>query len=66
MRAALGPPARDLATTRRAPSATRSLRRMPRALLDRVARAQMRRLARKGAFDGSDMAAPFGARMKSG
>ena len=65
VRAALGPPARDLATTRRGTVGYALARRVPRALLDRVARAQLRRLARKGSFDGSEMAAPLAARLKS-
>jgi len=65
VRAALGPPARDLATTRRGTVGYALARRTPRALLDRVSRSQLRRLARKGYFDDSVMAAPFGARLKA-
>ncbi len=65
VRAALGPPARDLATTRRGATGYALARRLPRPLLDRVTRARMRRLARRGHFDGSALAAPLAARLKS-
>jgi NAD(P)-dependent dehydrogenase (short-subunit alcohol dehydrogenase family) len=66
VRAALGPPARDLATTRVGAIGYAIARRLPRPLMDRLTRARLQRLARKGHFDGSAMAAPFGARLKSG
>jgi hypothetical protein len=65
VRAALGPPARDLATTRRGAAGYALVRRLPRPLLDRVTRARMRRLARRGHFDGSALAAPLAARLRS-
>ena len=65
VRAALGAPARDLATTRRGAVGYALARRAPRALVDRVSRARMRRLARRGYFDGSAMARPFATRLKS-
>jgi NAD(P)-dependent dehydrogenase (short-subunit alcohol dehydrogenase family) len=63
VRAALGPPARDLATTRSGAIAYAVVRRLPRALVDRVGRRQLRRLARKGHFARSAMAAEFNARV---
>jgi NAD(P)-dependent dehydrogenase (short-subunit alcohol dehydrogenase family) len=57
VRAALGRPARDLATTRR---------RTPRRLLDAITRARVRRLAAKGHFDRAPMAAELRARLRSG
>jgi NAD(P)-dependent dehydrogenase (short-subunit alcohol dehydrogenase family) len=65
VRAALGPPARDLATTRFGTLSYAIVRRLPRALLDRAGRRQMRRLARKGHFARSPMAADFDARMRA-
>jgi NAD(P)-dependent dehydrogenase (short-subunit alcohol dehydrogenase family) len=64
VRAALGPPARDLATTRRGAVSYAVVRRLPRALMDRLGRAQLRRLAAKGHFDGSPLAAELGARLR--
>jgi NAD(P)-dependent dehydrogenase (short-subunit alcohol dehydrogenase family) len=66
VRAALGPPARDLATTRGGAAGYFLARRAPRRLLDRVTRARMRRLAAKGHFDGAPLAAELRARLKSG
>jgi NAD(P)-dependent dehydrogenase (short-subunit alcohol dehydrogenase family) len=66
VRAALGPAARDLATTSSGAAGYFLARRMPRRLLDAVARARMRRLAAKGHFDHATMAAEFRARLKSG
>jgi NAD(P)-dependent dehydrogenase (short-subunit alcohol dehydrogenase family) len=66
VRAALGPPARDLATTRSGAAGYFLARRVPRRLLDAVARARMRRLGAKGHFDGAPMAADFRSRLKSG
>lgn len=57
VRAALDAPARDLATTRRAAFAYALARRVPRGLIDRLTRAQLRRVARAGGFDGSPLAA---------
>jgi NAD(P)-dependent dehydrogenase (short-subunit alcohol dehydrogenase family) len=63
VRAALGAPARDLATTRFGTLSYAVVRRLPRALLDRAGRRQMRRLARKGHFARSPMAADFNTRL---
>jgi NAD(P)-dependent dehydrogenase (short-subunit alcohol dehydrogenase family) len=66
VRAALGPPARDLATTRRGALGYFLARRTPRRLLDAITRARMRRLAAKGHFDRAPMAAELRARLRSG
>jgi NAD(P)-dependent dehydrogenase (short-subunit alcohol dehydrogenase family) len=66
VRAALGPPARDLATTRSGAAGYFLARHVPRKLLDTVARARMRRLGAKGHFDHAPMAADFRSRLKSG
>jgi NAD(P)-dependent dehydrogenase (short-subunit alcohol dehydrogenase family) len=63
VRAALGPPARDLATTRSGAIAYAIVRRLPRALVDRAGDRRLRRLARMGHFAGSAMAAEFSARV---
>jgi NAD(P)-dependent dehydrogenase (short-subunit alcohol dehydrogenase family) len=63
VRAALGAPARDLATTRFGTISYAIVRRLPRAFVDRLGRRQMRRLARKGHFASSAMAAEFNARV---
>ena len=65
VRAVLGPPARDLATTQRGKVSYALLSRLPRRLIDRVMRANMKRMARSGAFDGSALAAEFVARQRS-
>ena len=65
VRAALGPPARDLATTRFGTVSYAILRRLPRRLLDRAGARQMRRLARKGHFARSAMAADFDRRLRT-
>jgi NAD(P)-dependent dehydrogenase (short-subunit alcohol dehydrogenase family) len=64
VRAALGPPARDLATTRSGAIGYSLARRLPRPLMDRLALARMRRLASRGHFDAAPMAAQFAARMR--
>ena len=64
VRAALGPPARDLATTRRTGVALLVARHLPRRVMERAGRASLRRLARKGHFDGSSLAAPLGERLR--
>jgi NAD(P)-dependent dehydrogenase (short-subunit alcohol dehydrogenase family) len=51
-RAALGPPARDLATTRQGTLSYALLRLAPRGLVDEITRRQLRRLARRGHFGG--------------
>jgi len=66
VRAALGPPARDLATTRSGTVAYAIVRRLPRGLLDRIGDRQLRRLARKGHFARSPMAADLHARLGAG
>ena len=63
VRAALGPPARDLATTRQGAVAYALLRLAPRPLVDAITRRQMRRLARRGHFAASGIAAEFAARL---
>jgi NAD(P)-dependent dehydrogenase (short-subunit alcohol dehydrogenase family) len=62
VRAALGRPVRDIATTRSGGVAYRALRLLPRGLVDRATRARLRRLARRGHFDGG-IAREFGARL---
>ena len=64
-RAALGAPARDLATTRNGTVAYALARLAPRPLLDRVVRARLKRAARKGQFDASPLAREFGVRVRS-
>ncbi len=64
VRAALGRPARDLATTRSGTLAYAVVRRLPRRLVDRVGRAQLRRYAEAGHFDASELARDLGARLK--
>jgi NAD(P)-dependent dehydrogenase (short-subunit alcohol dehydrogenase family) len=64
-RAALGPPARDLATTRRGTVEYALARRAPRRLMDRLIDARVRRLARGGHFDHSRLAGEFVARLRA-
>jgi NAD(P)-dependent dehydrogenase (short-subunit alcohol dehydrogenase family) len=66
VRASLGPPARDLATTRSGTLGYFLARRAPRRLLDGITRARMRRLAARGHFDRAPMAAELRARLRSG
>ena len=61
-RAALGPPARDLATTRRGSVNYALASRAPRRLMDRIIGFQVRRLARKGHFADSELASELAAR----
>jgi NAD(P)-dependent dehydrogenase (short-subunit alcohol dehydrogenase family) len=63
-RAALGRPARDLATTRQGTLSYALLRLAPRRAVDLFTRAQMRRLARRGHFSESGLAAEYAARLK--
>jgi NAD(P)-dependent dehydrogenase (short-subunit alcohol dehydrogenase family) len=63
-RAALGPPARDLATTRQGGVGYALIRLAPRGLLDRITRRRMRRLARRGHFAGDGLAAEYAARLR--
>jgi NAD(P)-dependent dehydrogenase (short-subunit alcohol dehydrogenase family) len=65
VRAALGPPARDLATTRRGAVTYAIVRRLPRRLVDGAAERHMRRLARRGHFAQSELAADLHARLGS-
>jgi NAD(P)-dependent dehydrogenase (short-subunit alcohol dehydrogenase family) len=62
VRAALGKPARDLATTRQGTFSYALLRLAPRRVVDAFTRAQMRRLARRGHFGG--IAAEYAARLR--
>ena len=64
VRAALGRPARDLATTRSGTVGYAVLRRLPRRLVDAIGAAQLRRLAATGHFDASALAAELGERLK--
>jgi NAD(P)-dependent dehydrogenase (short-subunit alcohol dehydrogenase family) len=64
-RAALGPPVRDLATTRRGTLGYVFLRHAPRRLVDRGIRSSIRRHVRRGNFDRSKMAAEFAQRLRS-
>jgi NAD(P)-dependent dehydrogenase (short-subunit alcohol dehydrogenase family) len=66
VRAALGPPARDLATTRAGAVGYFLARRAPRRLLDAITRARIKRLAAQGHFDGAPIAAEMRARLRSG
>jgi NAD(P)-dependent dehydrogenase (short-subunit alcohol dehydrogenase family) len=63
-RAALGPPVRDLATTRRGTFSYALARQAPRGLVDRVVAGQLRRLARRGHFDESELAGPLAERLR--
>ncbi len=63
VRAALGRPVRDIATTRSGGVAYRVLRFLPRGLVDRATRARLRRLARRGHFD-AGIACEFAARVR--
>jgi NAD(P)-dependent dehydrogenase (short-subunit alcohol dehydrogenase family) len=64
VRAALGAPARDLATTRQGTVAYALVRHAPRALVDRVSRRMMRRAAARGHFKPTSLAADLGARLR--
>ena len=65
VRAALGPPARDLATTRQGALGYALARRAPRRLMDRLTLRTLRRHATAGRFDGSEMAREFVARVRA-
>lgn len=65
VRAALGPYARDLATTRAGTIGYALLRLAPRRLVDRITRARMRAAARRGRFDGSELAAELRERLRA-
>jgi NAD(P)-dependent dehydrogenase (short-subunit alcohol dehydrogenase family) len=63
-RAALGPPVRDLATTRQGELAYRLARLAPRRLLDRITTARMRRLAQRGHFAATGLAGEYAERLR--
>jgi NAD(P)-dependent dehydrogenase (short-subunit alcohol dehydrogenase family) len=63
VRAALGPPARDLATTRSGAVGYALLRLMPRCLIDRIVTRRLRRAAARGDFEDSPFAADLRARL---
>ena len=63
VRAALDEPARDLATTRRGATGYALLRLVPRPLVDRLLRRQLRRSVREGAFAESALAGDFRKRL---
>jgi NAD(P)-dependent dehydrogenase (short-subunit alcohol dehydrogenase family) len=65
VRAALGPPARDLATTRHGAVGYALARRAPRRLMDRLTLRTLRRHATAGRFDGSEMAREFVQRVRA-
>jgi NAD(P)-dependent dehydrogenase (short-subunit alcohol dehydrogenase family) len=64
-RAALGPPARDLATTRRGTISYALARRSPRRLLDRIVAGRIRSLGMRGHFDRSPLASEFVSRLRA-
>jgi NAD(P)-dependent dehydrogenase (short-subunit alcohol dehydrogenase family) len=64
-RAALDEPARDLATTRQGTFSYALARHVPRRLLDRAISGRLRRLVRRGHFDGPSIAAEMVARMRA-
>jgi len=64
-RAALGAPARDLATTRRGAVSYALVSRLPRRLMDRLTMGQVRRLARKGHFGESRLAHDLVTRLRA-
>ena len=65
VRAALGPPARDLATSRNGAFGYAVVRALPRRLLDRVTLARMRRLARRGHFEAGGIAGEYAQRLST-
>jgi NAD(P)-dependent dehydrogenase (short-subunit alcohol dehydrogenase family) len=64
-RAALGPPRRDVATTRRGAVGYALASRAPRRLVDRLIEARARGLARRGHFAGSELAHDYAERVSS-
>jgi hypothetical protein len=56
-RAVLGPPARNLATTRRGQISYFLLKHLPPRLVERLLHRMLRRAAVEGSFDGSELAA---------
>jgi NAD(P)-dependent dehydrogenase (short-subunit alcohol dehydrogenase family) len=65
VRAALGPPVRDLATTRRGTVEYALARRVPRRLMDFLIRSRVRSLVRGGHFDNSRLAGEFVSRLRA-
>ena len=63
-RAALGPPVRDLATTRQGEAGYRLARLAPRRLLDRITTGRMRKLAQRGHFAAGGLAGEYAARLR--
>src|SRR3954465_8106184 len=63
-RAALGEPARDLATTRQGTLSYAVLRHLPRGVLDAITRRQMQRLAGRGHFAPDGIAGEYAERVK--
>jgi NAD(P)-dependent dehydrogenase (short-subunit alcohol dehydrogenase family) len=63
-RAALGRPARDLATTRRGGFGYALARRVPRRLLDRAVSQRLGRMARRGGLDRAGLASEMVARLR--
>jgi NAD(P)-dependent dehydrogenase (short-subunit alcohol dehydrogenase family) len=62
-RAALGPPVRDLATTRQGAIGYAFARLAPRHVLDKVTTLRMRKLARRGHFDAGGIAGEYAERL---
>jgi NAD(P)-dependent dehydrogenase (short-subunit alcohol dehydrogenase family) len=65
VRAALGSPVRDLATTRQGAIGYALARRAPRRAMDRLTLATLRRHVSAGRFDGSQMARDFVGRLRA-
>jgi NAD(P)-dependent dehydrogenase (short-subunit alcohol dehydrogenase family) len=65
VRAALGPPVRDLATTRQGALGYALARRAPRRLMDWLTLRQLRRHVARGSFDKSEMARDYVGRLKA-
>jgi NAD(P)-dependent dehydrogenase (short-subunit alcohol dehydrogenase family) len=63
VRAIYGKPARDLATTRRGAQSYAALRFIPKGLVERAVRRQMRAGARKGRFKSTPMTSDLLARL---
>lgn len=66
VRAALGRPVRDLATTRQGTVLYALARRSPRRLLDRLTTTRVRRMVRSGRFKQDGLAGELAARLSSG
>jgi NAD(P)-dependent dehydrogenase (short-subunit alcohol dehydrogenase family) len=63
VRAVLGRPARDLATTRRSGMEYAALRLLPRGAVDRIVRRRVRAAARSGRYEGAPIAADLARRL---